>query len=90
MSDLFDREPLRSPQTVEDINQTIKPDKGQFDGSCNRRACQVSIKGDNWFNRWTSAYYCRRCAGRINDADDGAGDALPCRFVAEPVRVDQP
>lgn len=43
---------------------TIKPDKGQFMGSCNRTACQAP--GADWYNRGTFAYYCEQCARLIN------------------------
>lgn len=76
--------------TTEPADPAIKPDKGHFDGSCNRRACQRPIKGNGWFNRWTIAYYCQPCAFKINDADDGESDrvdgrGVPCRRVTAPV-----
>lgn len=36
--------------------------KGKFDGNCNRTACQKPIKGNNWFNTSTRAYYCEHCS----------------------------
>lgn len=42
----------------------IKPDKGLFNGSCNRRDCQKP--GAKHYNESTRAYYCAECAERIN------------------------
>ena len=36
--------------------------KGKFDGNCNRTACQKPIKGNNWWNSSTEAYYCEDCS----------------------------
>jgi|VirMetMinimDraft_7_1064189.scaffolds.fasta_scaffold00089_28 hypothetical protein len=36
--------------------------KGVFDGNCNRTDCQKPIKGNNWWNSSTRAYYCEACA----------------------------
>jgi len=42
----------------------IKPDKGKWNGSCNRSACQRP--GATWFNTSTRAYYCEPCARDIS------------------------
>ena len=42
--------------------QTMKGDKG---GQCNRTAC-TSGQPATWYNKSTRAYYCPRCAHRIN------------------------
>lgn len=78
---------------VANADPPIKLDKGHFDGSCNRTACQRPLAGNNWFNRWTIAYYCQSCALKINDADGGDsnlvdGRGLPCRRVAKPVTTE--
>jgi hypothetical protein len=41
-----------------------QPDKGHYNGSCNREACQKA--GAIWYNRSTRAYYCAECAMSIN------------------------
>lgn len=64
--------------------KTLTPGKGKFDGNCNRTDCQVPIKGANWFNTSTRAYYCRGCAGLINR------DALRFDGVQILVAVDDP
>jgi len=36
--------------------------------ACNRRACQAPLTiGERWWNTSTRAYYCERCAMRINE-----------------------
>lgn len=45
----------------------LKADKGQFNGSCNRKACQAP--GATWFNDSTYRYYCASCAHSINEAN---------------------
>jgi hypothetical protein len=42
----------------------LNADKGDFDGSCNRRDCQRP--GSRYWNRWMNSYYCRSCALSIN------------------------
>jgi hypothetical protein len=67
------------------------PNKGKFDGNCNRTACQKPIKGNNWWNSSTRAYYCEHCANgyqMINHwsrKDDGI---VICTKVTDP--KDQP
>lgn len=65
-----------------------KPDKGQFDGSCNRTACQVSIAGLNWFNTSTRRYYCGRCADLIDEWNVRRGEPRLLVYVEDP--NDQP
>lgn len=43
--------------------------KGKFQGLCNRSACLAP--GATWHNAATDAYYCERCASRINAANAG-------------------
>lgn len=43
------------------------PDKGKKGGRCNVTACQEP--GAWYFNKSTSAYYCRSCARDINRAN---------------------
>lgn len=38
--------------------------KGVKNGNCNRQACQRP--GATWFNSSTRAYYCKKCAAKIN------------------------
>ena len=52
---------------IENLNQPEKPDKGQYMGSCNRRACQAPHAV--WFNRSTLRHYCEDCARAINKAN---------------------
>lgn len=54
---------LRAPN----LDQPLNPDKGLFNGSCNRRACQQP--GATFWNPSTRAHYCRSCAGQINHAN---------------------
>lgn len=49
----------QKPQPTE-----IKADKGQYQGSCNRTACQRP--GATVWNVITQAYYCRQCGREIN------------------------
>ena len=65
-----------------------KPDKGQFDGSCNRTACQRSIQGLNWFNTSTRAYYCGCCADLIDEWNVRRGEPRLLIYVEDP--NDQP
>jgi len=51
-----------SPMTDRD---ELARDKGQRGGSCNRTACQMPNSAW-WFNTSTQAYYCERCARKIN------------------------
>ena len=46
----------------------LKPDKGQYGGSCNRRACQApGAFCEHRLNR--GDHYCRQCARDINRAN---------------------
>lgn len=42
----------------------IKTAKGEYDGDCNRTACDK--KQAKWYNHSTRAYYCGKCAMQIN------------------------
>lgn len=61
--------------------------KGKFDGNCNREACQKTIKGNNWWNSSTRAYYCEECANGYHGInfwsrkDDGI---IICTKVTDP------
>lgn len=55
------------------MSQELKHDKGAFNGSCNRTACQAP--GATWYNHSTRLYYCPACAGLIN-YPGGMADAL--------------
>lgn len=46
------------------LDQPLKKDKGEYDGSCNRQACQDP--GATWYNHGTQKYYCWRCARDLN------------------------
>lgn len=61
-------------------------DKGQRDGSCNRTACQLPLKGQE---QWTMPsygrggtdgllYYCAMCAAKFHDADREMGQPFRC------------
>ena len=45
--------------------QEIKPDKGLFNGSCNRTACQAPDA--TWWHHDTRRYYCFGCARLLNE-----------------------
>ena len=47
-----------------DYDGPDKPDKGHFNGSCNRYRCQQP--GATWYNHSTRKYYCRACADWLN------------------------
>lgn len=62
-----DRECLPEIRSADYSNSNADPAlKGQFDGNCNRTACQASIQGRNYWNSSTRAYYCGTCARDIN------------------------
>lgn len=42
----------------------VKTSKGEYDGDCNRTACDK--KQAKWYNHSTRAYYCGKCAMQIN------------------------
>jgi hypothetical protein len=47
--------------------------KGEYDGTCNRSACQKDLtvgRGGNWYNKLNGKYYCIQCGIRINE-DNG-------------------
>lgn len=54
------------------------PGKGET--RCNRTACQVEIGGaiPRMWNTSTRAWYCERCARRINAAADEFREERPC------------
>ncbi len=83
------RRPL-PPDVVGKITEALtrKSLKGDFDGNCNRSACQEPIKGNNWFNTSTRRYYCQRCAGDINLFALRAEGLQVCVAVTDP--HDQP
>jgi hypothetical protein len=62
--------------------------KGKFDDNCNRSACQEPIKGANWWNSSTRAYYCEPCARSINEAALQFDGVVICTAVTDP--ADQP
>ena len=43
-------------------------DKGRRDGSCNMSSCLKP--GADWYNRGSLAWYCRKCAQMINEANE--------------------
>jgi len=75
------RNPL--PQRIVEALRT-KPDKGQYQGSCNREACQAP--GANYFNLSTRRYYCGRCARDINSFSVRADKMILCHAVADETR----
>lgn len=77
----------RSIATSSDIAATT-PLKGQFDGNCNRTACQTLIAGANFWNTSTRAYYCGQCARDINHWSRRDDNQIICLPVTDP--VDQP
>jgi hypothetical protein len=63
----------------------IKPDKGLYNGSCNRTACQKS--GATWYNHCTRAYYCKPCAHEINRWNpEGYDGHLLCELLPPPTQ----
>lgn len=53
--------------------QPLKPDKGLYNGSCNREACQDP--GAVWYNHGTRKYYCAGCAKTLNEDPFNRSDA---------------
>lgn len=53
------------------IEEGDNPDKGSFNGSCNRKACQAPKAV--FYNEGTDFYYCRPCAEAINKANRDIG-----------------
>jgi hypothetical protein len=49
------------------VKEEFPKNKGQYQGSCNRRACLAP--GANWYNRGSYAFYCEDCAFVLNDAN---------------------
>lgn len=45
-------------------DKPLTPEKGCFDGECNRRYCRSTAA--RYFNSRTHAYYCRTCAWKID------------------------
>lgn len=64
------------------------PGKGLYDGNCNRTACQRPIRGANWFNLSTRAYYCQSCALMLNRESGHYDGIRVCVHVETP--EDQP
>lgn len=57
--------------------EEIKQEKGKhYKGNCNVTTCQRP--GAVWWNKGSHAYYCRRCAERINAGCDQIGDEPLC------------
>lgn len=64
-------------------------DKGQRDGSCNRTACQVPLKGQTQF--WMKNYgteggrlhYCADCADKFDQADRDMGQPRRCTLLTD-------
>lgn len=59
------------------------PDKGKKDGSCNRTACQMPLKGEPQFwmkDHMTGGrqYYCRNCRRLFDEADHQFREPLRC------------
>ena len=69
-----------------------QPDKGQFNGCCNRQSCQQPPA--RYYNRSTKLYYCAACAAMLNRANPDAGDVIRglqpgdplCVYVDTPVK----
>jgi hypothetical protein len=53
---------------------TAPEDKGQFNGTCNRSACDE--KPADYYNLHTRAFYCRACAHLINQSLKASNLAL--------------
>ncbi len=49
----------------DDWDKPLNSDKGDKNGSCNRRVCQVP--GAIWYNHSTRKYYCVECALMLNE-----------------------
>lgn len=49
--------------------------KGDFNGLCNRTACQSPIEVE-WYNHSTQKYYCTECAHLLNKVNHGDAQRL--------------
>ena len=64
-------------------------DKGEKDGSCNRTACQMPLKGqEQWFmsehlTGGRQLFYCAECARKFHEADRHFGNQLRCTRVED-------
>jgi hypothetical protein len=62
----------------------LKADKGLYNGSCNRQACQKP--GAVWINRVNRAYYCPKCANEINRWNpEGYDGHMLCELLEPPI-----
>ena len=90
------RKRLRNPlptQTVTAITEGLAARekavlKGQFDGNCNRTACQAPLVrhgiGENWWNSSTQAYYCTSCARLLNRESQRFEAIEICTYQTDP------
>lgn len=89
-----DRSPPKTPQEYHDrgmgYSGPIMDDKGLKDGSCNRTACQLPLKGQRQWTMPTHGqkggtdgkfHYCHECALKFHEADRDFGDPLRCTLV---------
>jgi hypothetical protein len=80
---------FESPKPRLNHNGPNKPDKGDFNGSCNVTACQRPVA--NFYNKSTKRYYCVDCAREINwpggwdDTRALYGTNLLCELVTSEV-----
>lgn len=67
-------------------------EKGTKHGNCNRSACQKP--GATWYNHSTQAWYCLKCAGQINEANQVEALELfgheLCTFDIRPIITNTP
>lgn len=49
--------------------------KGAFNGICNMSSCTSKLPA-NWYNHGSYAYYCKKCAIRLNSDPYNSRDAI--------------
>lgn len=47
------------------MQQEKQSTKGQFEGICNMTSCKSNLPA-TWYNHGSYAYYCKKCAFRLN------------------------
>lgn len=76
--------PFEDRAHYREVPDVLPKNKGQFNGSCNRRQCLEP--GASWYNRGSYAFYCEDCAHMLNHAnrnDEFCKTAPLCYLVTD-------
>lgn len=57
------------------MQQEKQSTKGQFEGICNMSSCKSNLPA-TWYNHGSYAYYCQKCAKRLNSDPFNYRDAM--------------